>query len=64
MSDPHIAYPRGTYRRTTCYRQGCDALVPLVPEARLHGVYCRDCQAIVLADAERMTREERCDTES
>jgi hypothetical protein len=58
--DPHVAYPSGTYRRTTCYRQGCDALVPLVQDDRLRGVYCRDCLPIVLADAARMmTREER-----
>jgi hypothetical protein len=55
--DPHVAYPHGTYRRTTCYRQDCDALVPLVQEARLRGVYCEPCQQLVRSDAERLARE-------
>jgi hypothetical protein len=64
MSDPHLAGYCRQYRRTTCWFNGCDALVPLVQEARLRGVYCVGCLKIVKADAERMTREERCDTGS
>jgi hypothetical protein len=57
MTDPHVAYPQGSYRRTRCYRQGCDALVPLVQDDRLRGVYCVGCLKLVRADAARLVRE-------
>ena len=53
MPDPHVAYPHGVYRRATCWRKGCDALVPLAQDDRFRGVYCEPCQQLVRADAER-----------
>jgi hypothetical protein len=53
-ADPHVAYPSGTYRRTTCYRQGCDALVPLAQDERLRGVYCVAHLVAVRVDAARL----------